>query len=365
MRTHSVEKRAARGFTLIELMISMSLGMLLLAGAFQMHAAFNRQSIRQQELVDMQQSLRVASDVIAQALRNAGAGLNGGTLNAVPSSTCGIPNTYYPVEFGNGNTFADPRKPTDYDIAGFDVDVDPDWLRVVSLDTTATQAGQGVDLLTGNALQVADTTQFAVGSLFWVYNNVDPGPHLTCVRAVTGYSAALGATVGPNRGGLLHASANCANPAVDNCMTGVVASPTAPTYVFRGDRTMLFQIQTTSGGGPTTPRLMLSYTTPGQAPVWQTLTENIEDLQVVLILADGTECGRNGNSIDGPNPNTNACMTPVAVRYTLTARTSSPVPGFNLGQTGGFEDRSTTVTNDAYLRRSLTTEVQLRSMATP
>jgi hypothetical protein len=50
-----------------------------------------------------------------------------------------------------------------------------------------------------------------------------------------------------------------------------------------------------------------------------------------------------------------------AVRITLTARTSSQEQGFTLGSTGGAEDRTTVATNDGYLRRTVTTEIQMRN----
>jgi hypothetical protein len=49
------------------------------------------------------------------------------------------------------------------------------------------------------------------------------------------------------------------------------------------------------------------------------------------------------------------------VRFTLTARTTSEVQGFHTGAVGGVEDRPRVVTNDGFLRRSLTTEVFLRN----
>src|SRR5690242_10782880 len=86
------QNAAARGFTLIELMVSMALGLLLLAGAFEMHASFSRQSVHQQETADMQQALRVGAQVIGQAARTAGSGLSGGLLDLYDSaSPTGLP----------------------------------------------------------------------------------------------------------------------------------------------------------------------------------------------------------------------------------------------------------------------------------
>jgi prepilin-type N-terminal cleavage/methylation domain-containing protein len=386
--------RAGRGFTLVELMIAMSLGTLLLAGAFVMHAAFSRQSVRQQEIGDMQQSLRVAADVMTQAIRGAGGGMGGGTLNIAPASTC-TPQNYYPIEFSNSNVFNDPRtKQNDYDGNGNDNDADPDWLRVIAADTNprsdgtaAVTAGEGI---TGG-LQVPDTTMFTndpaynPNQLFFVYNNSTTSPPSLCARQVTSVAAPQASTVGTvNKGGLA-SSSNCWNPVTDNCLNSVTSSNTQPTYVFRGLAAVVFRVDQTD---PKTPRLMASYTVPGQPPNWQILAENIEDLQIALILTDGTICGRSGNSVDGPNPFSNprscgaaqALATPpdastvrvAAVRFTLTARSSNVVSGFNAtdvahgiqSTTGGFEDEPATVVSDGYLRRSLTSVVEVRSTIT-
>ena len=56
---------------------------------------------------------------------------------------------------------------------------------------------------------------------------------------------------------------------------------------------MIFRIDTTD---PATPRLMAAFNKLTDQPTWQVLADNIEDLQIAIILTDGTIC----NSSDDP-----------------------------------------------------------------
>jgi hypothetical protein len=85
----------------------------------------------------------------------------------------------------------------------------------------------------------------------------------------------------------------------------------------------------------------------------------VEDFQVALIVDDGTVCGAVGRSIDDPAQC--SLLRVRAVRYTLVVRSSSDVPGFNLGVGGNIEDRPAAAP-DAFLRRSITSIVDLRNM---
>ena len=125
------------GFTLIEVMVSLALGMLLLAGAFVMHSSYARQSNRQQQLADMQQSLRVGRDIIARAVRGAGAGLTGVPFHVWDCNTA-QDRYYYPIQFGNDNNEANmltgaPK--TVFDVTANDVEpsANPDWLRIITV----------------------------------------------------------------------------------------------------------------------------------------------------------------------------------------------------------------------------------------
>jgi hypothetical protein len=95
---------------------------------------------------------------------------------------------------------------------------------------------------------------------------------------------------------------------------------------------------------------------------WIPLADGIEDLQLAVILADGTVC----NHVDDPR----ACnfAHAVAVRITLVGRSSSPLQGVPPSALGGYEDEPATMPPSgslatSFLRRAVTSTVQLRNYA--
>jgi hypothetical protein len=90
-------------------------------------------------------------------------------------------------------------------------------------------------------------------------------------------------------------------------------------------------------------------------------------MQLVFIMKDGRACGRLNYAVDDPVavPGDLRCDSRAvkAVRFSITARSSSAVPGFTLGTVPDLEDfqAAPAVTGDQYLRRTVTGEVQLRN----
>jgi len=397
--------RLRRGFTVIEVMISAAVGMLLLAGAFEMHAAFNRQSVRQQETADMQQALRVAAQVIGRSLRDAGTGLAGGTAQIynggyftpqpcpVPTGAAPVPNPLdvnsgclWPVQFGNRMPYSNPI--IAYDNTLGDSDPDDDWLRIVTFDgDTAVRATAAYDSTNGT-FRVSDTRNFTIGGFFFVGNQYPPvldgntvstlGWRTGCIRHVNGVVPP------PNPGGAVATPGTVTAfgdlynpaPALDLCAQSTTAGNPGQsriTYLYPVDRSVVFRIQPANPGPPVTPpQLQAWYSAPrapsfipGGQPNFQTLTENIEHMQIALVLSDGTICGNATNSIDIPGNVAGTCnfQNVRAVRLTLSARSSSRWPGW-LSQgavAGQWEDFPFVAPNDGYLRRALTTELQVRN----
>lgn len=344
--------RRTRGFSLIEVLVALALAGLVAAGALQMHSAFNVQAIRQRQIVEMQQNLRAASEVINRYIRSAGAGMEGGTLE----SDCGSIFDYPPIVFSNNNAFVEPI--VTYDTNAGDNDADPDWIRITALDPRTGVGGTGQN---GSNTVVSDTTKFSIGDFIAIIGNNPSGPHKNCLRYINRIDNSGGGG-NSNAGGLDAASGqNCNNPpgGNDNCNTA--ANVTFPTTVMRIRATSVaFRVFPQCSTVNTAPCLMATFTVPGQTPSWQVLAENIEDLQIAVLLKDGTVCGRSGYGVDDP---TDCPPTQIrAVRYTLTARSRTQITGFNLGQSGGWEDEPLASSTDGYLRRSVTNEVELRNV---
>jgi hypothetical protein len=326
----------------VEILISLALAGLVVAGAFQLHATFQIQGTRQQQIAEMQQSLRVADQVIARYVRSAGQGMAGMKLDV---NTCAGPVTYYAAQFSNSNVYSDPK--VSFDSASGDTErSDPDWLRIIAGDPSSRVAGTGNN---GANLNVSDASGWSVGDLFIV-----PGANgESCLRMVTHITGAHGGSLQHNPG---QGQCNNPPPGQDNCMGSV----SFPAPVFRATTSsVVFRVDNTTSAS--TPRLMVTFDPPGTGanPTWQPLADNIEDLQIAFVLNDGTVCGRNGNSVDDP-----ALCDPSkvrSIRYTLVARSSSQVPGFTLGRAGGFEDETQAAATDGYLRRTLTSEIEVRN----
>jgi hypothetical protein len=115
-----------------------------------------------------------------------------------------------------------------------------------------------------------------------------------------------------------------------------------------------------------TPRLVM-----GQGPfgkpltdrsfTWTVIAENIEDMQIAVILNDGTVWGSNPDTNNTDDPTRYEFRNIAAVRITLVGRSSSPVSGAGVSLVGGYEDYPNVKQTDGYLRRSLTSTIQLRN----
>ena len=387
-----VHAMRTKGFTLLELMVSMALGFILLAGAFEMHAAFSRQSVRQQEVADMQQSLRIAAQVIGRAVRTAGTGLNSGILDLYDAATNPTAWTLGAVQFSNSNVFPNGYPATIFDKNPGDQEAaDPDWLRVVSFDATppvngsVTATNVTVNSVLGPPggvinwqLELSDVRAFPAGAFIFVYNGDytnDPTNHRVCARRVTQVIATNANSTG--RIAIDGGSQYNPVPANDACLlslhTNMNVLKLGYSYAFGVDRSVIFRI--TPGDPPNAvprnpPRLRAWYSSsvngnipafyPEAVQTWQTLTENVSDLQLALLLGNGTLCGDSGNSIDD---STGACPSQNirGVRMTVVATSNQRVPGWIGAPIGPFEDEVTTPA-DGFLRRALTVELQVRNI---
>jgi len=368
-----------RGFSLAELLVSLALAGLVLAGAFQLHLSFNRQSQRQQQVAELQQTLRVAMQLLERAVRSAGQGLP--STHTFPAQVGGgcTAVSYYGFQYSNDNTYNDP-KTTFWNPAL--PDSDPDWFRVIASD----DAGDGTATYAGcNGVNVdffAETAQrWQPGDLFLVMPDVTQPPSacaLACARpyeATTGWAGtptqAAPGTIKNQHGG------SCYNPppGLDGCLAGNgrphgCAGPGSTMRHFSAGGTV-YRVMTSADQGDATgyvsPKLAMR-SAPFGTPFadatykWIPLADGIEDLQLAVILADGTVC----NNVDDPA----ACnfANAVAVRITLVGRTASSLQGVPQSPLGGYEDEPATTPAAGslaatFLRRSMTSTVQLRSYA--
>jgi prepilin-type N-terminal cleavage/methylation domain-containing protein len=314
--------RRARGFSLTELIVSLAVAALVVAGAFQLHLSFNRQSQRQRQSAELSQTLRVAMQLLERAVRSAGRGLpSTHALTARVGAGC-TPVTYYGFQFSNDNgyndpktTFSDPALP----------DGDPDWFRVVAADDSpAVYAGSD-----GDAVRFVAATPpgWQPGDLFLVVPD-QAQPPSPCALACRGPYEVGAISVGR----IEIRSDGCYGARLPSC-----AGPGSALRRFSGGSTV-YRVDR-SGRVPTLTMRSAPFGTPVTDATyrWIPLAPGIEDLQVAVVLADGTTC------TDADDPRACNFGQAVAVRLTL------------VGRSAGAESEAT--------RRSITSLVQLRNYA--
>jgi prepilin-type N-terminal cleavage/methylation domain-containing protein len=353
----------SRGFTLIELLIALTLAALVVGGALQLHVSFNRQSQRQQTIAELQQTLRVSMLVLARALRQAGTGLPPG-MHAFPAmiGTSCTSTSYYGFSFSNNNAYADPV--TQYYTAGPNQDSDPDWFRIVASDTaqdngaTIDSSGAVWTYIDGQGVQ-----NWNPGDLFIVLDKC-----AGCQGQIREITKGYNGTTPPAAGIQHHKGGSCYNlapgncPQCDKCLgNGGCASPGAPIRHFSGTSTVFRVTSKADANYQDPPKLTMAQPAFGTAASqvqWTALADNIEDMQIAIILQDGTVC----TYVDDPAMCNFA--NAVAVRITLVARSRGTSPNATPSPVGGYEDEPQvpmTAPGDGYIRRAMTTTVQLRN----
>jgi prepilin-type N-terminal cleavage/methylation domain-containing protein len=346
-------RRGAAGFSLVEMLVALGLAGLVVAGAFQIQGTFGRESRRQDEVADLQQTLRIVMTLLERNIRAAGAGEQAGYLRLTGAGCASTPLDIYTFQYFNNNSNFPPQA-TGYDTTAGDADNDPDWFRVV-----LPIAGNNLAIADGaNGLQVkGDLTGWQAGDLISVYKPTSQW--ISCVREITSVNAGLGFVA--------HASPGtgfpCANPASeavcnnrwDCCGLSGLGTGGASSPVRRYRNELVFRVLPPVGTSRDAPKLLMMETPIGryQGGLWQVVAENIEDMQIALIGKNGSVC----NSVDSPALCNPALAT--AVRITLVGRTNNTRSVASL--MGGYEDRPQTATTDNFIRRSVTSEIQLRN----
>ncbi|OQX14747.1 MAG: hypothetical protein BWK76_14185 [Desulfobulbaceae bacterium A2] len=78
-----------KGFTLVEMMISLAVGGIALGVVYMIFTTQQRSYIAQEEVVEMQQEQRMAMEIMAREIRNAGSNPQGIAATAAPGNGCG------------------------------------------------------------------------------------------------------------------------------------------------------------------------------------------------------------------------------------------------------------------------------------
>jgi type IV pilus assembly protein PilW len=214
-------KKTATGFTLIEMMISLLLGLIVIAGVVSVFLA-NQQTYRTNEaLGDVQDGSRTAFEMMAQDIRNAGltgcdSSSSGNITNVLKNSPAGGGTTWW-ANWSNSligyglSTAADPAPPAATPaVAGNDslelIGAANPGLSVLSHNTATTTFvlnEVSPDLTTGDAMIVCDPQYTAIfqatsvnsGTKTVVYNTTSPlyPGNYSNILATTGIPYTFGA----------------------------------------------------------------------------------------------------------------------------------------------------------------------------
>jgi prepilin-type N-terminal cleavage/methylation domain-containing protein len=318
-----VKRERRAGFTLIELMISLTIFSFVIAGVLSVAVGMTQGYRDQRAAVDAEAAARVPIDYLTDAIRESSPGAP--TANIFDLATCST--SALTVTNNDGGS-------------GWDLlDVVFAAGGVVT-STRSVYADQPADLA---SVVVNDSSQLSVND-YIVISNLNQG-HLVQITAITGETLSLAVT-------------GCTTPAYPS---GGYASG---SLVIRS-----LHAQFSIGTVNNIPTLMMKTV---DSNVTEPLAQGIEDMQLVLGVDPGnnaadplTEVGTVANDDDwvgnvaGDSP---LAGTLRAVRITLIARTATGYQGYATPfNRPAAEDHAAATTFDTYRRRVLRSIVEVRN----
>jgi prepilin-type N-terminal cleavage/methylation domain-containing protein len=191
-RQERINIESERGFSLIEVLISIAVTLIVMAAVFTLLTRGQRSFQREPEVADLQQSARTALDLVARDILQGGAGLPpefpafsriNGAGDANPTDVLEIIGTFQSA----GNVYLEPEEVASLDIAGV-VTLRSNTTNLELDDPLTPAIDEGMVLLYNNAANV-DTTgagrvpQWALAQLVAV--NENPGPPTNPPATVT------------------------------------------------------------------------------------------------------------------------------------------------------------------------------------
>ena len=336
-------RRSQRGFTLIELMVSLVLFALVVTGLMAVAVSMITGYRDQEVTISTETATRSTIDFLTNALHNASPGVPTFTnLGSLDASTC--PVGAIAIESNQVTPLANTSDKLTVTFASGGV---------VTTSSTTWNGGNG------STMDVVDATQIASGD-YVVVTNFDVG-HFVRVSASTG-----------TKPGTLTFSQSCTTPNPAIPTGGYVAGAT----VIRAMRAR-FSISVLPSDDVigVVPVLNMDSDAEGTLKPDEPIAEGIEDLQVVYaadnLTADGvispesTTGGADewygnvvGEAVPLPLPNATR-----AVRVTIVARTTRQFSGVNAFVLKALEDRAANSATDNFRRRILSTTVEIRNLS--
>lgn len=331
------------GFTLIEIMVSLAISGIVLAGVYSVYKMQHKSYVVQEQVANMQQSERIALQMIARDIRFAGLGLScseGGIILTEDFNGNGVLNGGEDIN-GNGvlNTFGNGL--------GYD---GSDTIALAYYTFSPDNRNGGVAKTAENfntasaTFQVDDAAGFSDENgenLIMIYETNDPC-HYAIVKATN---------VDIPSATITHA----AGKAIENLPNG------AGSGFSSGDRVK--RVNTAGEGGIITYAINDSYvlTRSINGGTGQPLADNIEDMQI----AYGFDKDNNGAVEAWVHSPAGEDMSRLReIRATMVARTIRNDPEWKAGARPQVEDHNpaTTAAEAQYRRRILRSTIKLRNI---
>jgi prepilin-type N-terminal cleavage/methylation domain-containing protein len=291
----------SRGFTLTEIMVSLTLCTVVSFFSYQIFRADSRVFVEQIEVANMQQNARMAMDQLVRDLRIAGLGVPIGGVN----SDIGI---LYAVKPGNGANGV------------------PDTLTVLSnFSNIQTELAEPMSS-EGSSIRVKDVSGFTVGALAII-----SGPTLE-----SGEHAEVFQITSVSDGGQNVLEHHQSLPWNNDQRLACAYTPPAAV------RMVSYRQYYLDATDSSHPKLM----TRENAGDPQVISDDVENLQIVYDLLTGEK--------DLPDPDSPTSIRKATV--TIVARTDTPDPQWNNGI------HSLTGANDHFRRLMLQSDVQVRNL---
>ncbi len=324
MKRRTRRIRGEAGFTLIELMVSLVMFSVAVAGILGVAVSLTSGYREQRQAIAAESSVRVPMDFIADALRQASPGVPGG-LNL--TDTAGTTCTSGAISVTNSNT-------------------GPDRLDVIYSSGAVVTSTRTIVTAASATVTVTDASQLAQDD-YVIITDTSQG-HLFKISSITGTTITFGA--------------KCA---------GTLSWPASDypegSIVIRAQHAEFYVDPSVYG----VPTLMMDPDGPSGPLAAEPLAEGVEDLQVALGIETGTD-----NSISEVGGTANddewvfnkagevapALSAVRAVRVTLVARATLPaLSSTSLFARPAAEDRLAG-SADKYRRRVLRSTVEVRNM---
>lgn len=346
--------RLRRGFSLLEMMVAISIGLFVVAALYALFTQQQKQFLYQDLQMDMHQNGRLAMDVLTRAGRNAGAGTNGVTLGLFGWD--GNNDSMMPAIISYNNTGANGSDAVTF------VSMEPSLLMTTQ---SGFLPGCGTTILQfdpGRLVNRERVTQYHAGEMVMCYDFTSPSGGRSFLWPITGDGDA---TTGQIQ--VTNAFTSYGDFAVD-CGGNLPASMSCSraqviTFYIDADDT-----DGVGAGSPAHPVLMmdLDFESPDDDDV--PLVEDIEDLQIEYCMA-GADCTNGGVWINGIDTFTDASSANDAddvqmIRFTAVVRSPRQDPArMREGSRIDIADNTgVSGTTDLYFRQVLSAEVMVRNM---